>query len=743
MRDYRYHVALSFAKEDRQTAEELWQALTEKGLRVFYDKEHQSRLLGADLTQKLADVYDKQSQYCLMLISKNYAQRDWPNFERQIAVARNLSEREYILPLQLDDTQIPSIPKTIGILDGRENITYAEIVDVLVAKLFSPDPINTFEDEEIGSCHLHIDSGDNCDFNSVREALTYRDFSVKEARIRRWIEGPQRVRQTDIYEVHTPEKQKSEVFSQLITAERDAGQVRNEDISHILSLISKYPGTVIEVEKKVFSINQEGKWSGRLTDDDSMLNSFSLPSNSTIAKDLLEVHHQIDIKRNSNSDDEPLSLDDLRQLSVETGLNVGGWFLFERERRWSYRSNSFLPLSTAKHEFLRQYHLFKEVLEQHLHQNNLKASHRMIVERVLGIWKVDALSPQDSFITSDPPSGTAEHLERRKLAEWEQNIADLKDFWVVAPNFLGDRFPEFKRAMHYNLTVRQPPTKYVYFLSSQTDLHRLRKLISELSAEYGEDLGNNFDAFIFWDKPSIPFPLNRNYFIANPLDPNCRDGYTLNTGKKEVIRAKKIFNWNDVETFIQSLLLLLQSESSWQDIYLKKVSASPKIKEEVLSVMRTRLIDNPKNYDMEEWEQRVINYDMIVAEVVSQNNGNVVKATVSLGYIATFPNARLAVECAQELQKELGDSPPHIIALDHGTVSRVWRAQGVDYIGKSIQSVEVLKDFSKVDHEEDARPIVLMSESFRLYWLTEAQRKVVERKTKIFNEDPDIWEFLP
>ncbi len=47
MCDYQYHVALSFAGEDRQIAQELWEALMEKGLRVFYDKEHLPRLWGA------------------------------------------------------------------------------------------------------------------------------------------------------------------------------------------------------------------------------------------------------------------------------------------------------------------------------------------------------------------------------------------------------------------------------------------------------------------------------------------------------------------------------------------------------------------------------------------------------------------------------------------------------------------------------------------------------------------------
>ena len=750
MCDYKYHVALSFAGEDRKIAEELWQAMTNKGLRVFYDKEHQPELWGADLTKDLPDVYSQDSQYCLMLISENYFKKKWTNFERQFVVARNLFEREYILPIRLDDTQMTGIPRTIGILDLRE-MTIAEIIDVLVAKLFNPESVKTFKDSEIGRWHLHIDSSDNFDFNLVEE-LSDRDFSVTKTRIQKWISGPQRSTKSDVYEVHTPENQNTEDFSQLITVERRKrnGEITDGDISDLLKLLSNYTGTVIEVEKKVGSINEKGEWSGRFIEDDSMTDPVGLFRTNSVGQDLLEIHHQIDIPRkNDDSDIDPLNLEDLRRLSVDTGLDIGGWFLFERKKRWSYRSNSFLPLQTEDHEFLRQYRLFNQSLCQYLEQQNLKASHRMIVEKIIGIWKVNPPAHDNDnkeIVLPRPKNPNSAHLERRKLAEWEQNITQLNNFWVVAPNFLGDRFPEFKKAMLHNLVVRRPPAKYFYFLSSQTDLHRLRKLVLELSTEYGEELGNNFDAIIFWDKTPAWLSIDRNYFIANPLDPK-REGYTLNTAKGSVIRAQKLLS-EELEKFVQSLLPLIERGSRCQDIYIKKVTGSPKIKEEGLSVMRTRLIEDPDKCGLDEWEKIVFDYDRVVAEVVSQNGGNVVKASVSLGYIATFQNAKSAIECAQELQRELQESFSHVIALEHGTVSRVWRAHGIDYIGKSIQSVEYLKDVGKNYSTTKQRSLVLMSERFRLQWIDIVPPRVVEERTRKFTnlnseELLSAWELLP
>ena len=55
--------------------------------------------------------------------------------ERQLAQARAFQEnREYILPVRLDDTEIPGIPPTVGYLDLRM-MTIEEVYEVLVRKV--------------------------------------------------------------------------------------------------------------------------------------------------------------------------------------------------------------------------------------------------------------------------------------------------------------------------------------------------------------------------------------------------------------------------------------------------------------------------------------------------------------------------------------------------------------------------------------------------------------------------------
>lgn len=115
-----YDVAISFAGEDRPVAEKLAASLVLAGLNVFYDEYEQANLWGKDLYVHLSKVYKDDSKYCLMLISEQYAKKQWTNHERRAAQARAFAESsEYILPLRLDDTEIEGILPTVGYLDYR------------------------------------------------------------------------------------------------------------------------------------------------------------------------------------------------------------------------------------------------------------------------------------------------------------------------------------------------------------------------------------------------------------------------------------------------------------------------------------------------------------------------------------------------------------------------------------------------------------------------------------------------
>lgn len=129
-----YDVALSFAGEERDLASTLAHALDERKVRVFFDEFETSQLWGKNLYDFLSEVYSK-ANFCVMFISEAYARKAWTKLERQSAQSRALSEdREYILPLRVDDAEVPGILGTISYVDLRET-TIEQVADLISQKI--------------------------------------------------------------------------------------------------------------------------------------------------------------------------------------------------------------------------------------------------------------------------------------------------------------------------------------------------------------------------------------------------------------------------------------------------------------------------------------------------------------------------------------------------------------------------------------------------------------------------------
>lgn len=149
LRGFEYDVALSFAGEDRGQAEAVASALQDKGVRVFYDRWEEADLWGKDLYQHLSDVYKKAARFCVVFVSKDYAAKSWTNHELRSAQARAFRENaEYILPVRLDDTELPGVLETTGYIDFRR-VSPAQLANLLFTKLAksggpaSPGPSTT------------------------------------------------------------------------------------------------------------------------------------------------------------------------------------------------------------------------------------------------------------------------------------------------------------------------------------------------------------------------------------------------------------------------------------------------------------------------------------------------------------------------------------------------------------------------------------------------------------------------
>jgi hypothetical protein len=113
-----FDVAISFARGERPHAEMLASLLREHGHAVFYDNFFPEELWGKDLVALFDNIYRKAARYCVMFVSQEYLDREWTTLERRSALARMLTERgdEYVLPVRVEDVDVPGLPPTIGYL---------------------------------------------------------------------------------------------------------------------------------------------------------------------------------------------------------------------------------------------------------------------------------------------------------------------------------------------------------------------------------------------------------------------------------------------------------------------------------------------------------------------------------------------------------------------------------------------------------------------------------------------------
>jgi len=159
--DFEYEVALSFAGEDRKIAEELAGILDGFDVSVFYDLHEQAELWGKDLYQHLQVVYRDKAKYCVIFVSGDYIAKAWTKHELKQAQARALMEnREYILPVRLDDAELPGLNATVGYLDLRK-YSIEGVADLLMQKLRGSDYEGFYTDPPLNW------KGDLVEFNGM------------------------------------------------------------------------------------------------------------------------------------------------------------------------------------------------------------------------------------------------------------------------------------------------------------------------------------------------------------------------------------------------------------------------------------------------------------------------------------------------------------------------------------------------------------------------------------------------
>jgi len=549
-----------------------------------------------------------------------------------------------------------------------------------------------------GDIHVHIDGGRNTaaifetliELEGARQSTEAR-FPMKFNGILRFSAGPQREDRAfaETYRYHTPGSEHREAFDTFSTVWLGDGSDLEPDsveaLATILENLPLWPGAVVELERVIGVLQPGGIWTEadppRIADPDAFdvapLKHFERLTTSPI-----EIHHSVDFPKTSGpEEDRPVMAVD----ELPTWPNLGGWFLFDKGDIWSYRSSEFVDRSG---EYRYAACVGQRRLLDFVSEFDRSYELHTLVEQVLGIWRGGRQARDER---SSVPA----------LGEWEMSCPAGGDVWVIAANFFGDRSPDVRRAMVRNLSQ---DVTYTYFLRTHADVLRLSLLAHDLERDLiarghsadraRRSVANRVRCVLLATELGVEDQLRRllssDYFIC-PSHPEM-GGYRLDSSGFSGERLDQ----DEYEYLVGALGPLINtkirglfstSEESWASTSSHR------------TVVCTDLEQSAIDQDQDFWRSMLAAYDSIVAtEVSTHGAGCLVVRPVRNGYLLLFDDSRAAAEWAKRLQfavqwrndgiaRRLGREmpiPTHNIALGYGSVTRILRAHGYDYVGGPI-----------------------------------------------------------
>ncbi|SEQ42787.1 TIR domain-containing protein [Lentzea xinjiangensis] len=135
MPEYEFDVAPSFADENRAQVHQVVQRLKDLGVTVYYDEDQLVERWGLDLVEHTSDTFGRRVRYVLPFVSRHYVGERWARLQRRVVQARAVEQQaEFLLPIRIDDTEVPGLVATVGYLDLRVHDTET-IAQAVVQKL--------------------------------------------------------------------------------------------------------------------------------------------------------------------------------------------------------------------------------------------------------------------------------------------------------------------------------------------------------------------------------------------------------------------------------------------------------------------------------------------------------------------------------------------------------------------------------------------------------------------------------
>lgn len=575
---------------------------------------------------------------------------------------------------------------------------------------------------KLGSIHVHVDAGDaehvvNTLIAEIKPEIEKLGLKFKLNKICRATAGAQRLMEDfeQTYQSHTPGESDAEVFDTFATI---GGFKENDTISDTLQKVigdllvklGHEEKLVIETER-INGILIDGKWQEwpdekvpreipTITEGKAgQTRSFTAP---------IEIHHAIDFNICTVEEKPPISPEELLAEMQNSGIQLGGLFLFDKNGTWSFRTSQF----THYDDYVEVALIDHNRLRRCLQSRNLAASVWTITEQVLGVWKTGFPSSDQTkcAVTSVPG-----------LAHWVRHCESGDELWVVGSDFLEDTDPDVAAAMRNSFLMGVQTT---YFLRSHADVRRLRHSVSRLENEIGPRI-NELITVVLLISDLLPNPSGRSalacdYFISNPnqkaSQTGRRRGYHLEKFKRSGnLKQGRLMSSDDLDRLVK---ILNETLVDWPlGAIAPNASAGFVTHGSVLLATlekgAERHAELPSPKKLESLEE----YDLIIAREVSRARGEVLKSTEN-SYMCFFRDyfdpgacAARALRCATRLQYRLAlrnESPVNKekqstilnqrIAIAYGALKVVERSHGYAIAGDELAKCDELLKVCTAGH---------------------------------------------
>lgn len=132
-RKHKYDIAISYANEQKSYVKKLAEALLNHHMRIFADFLEPNRFWGEDLPTELRKIYHDECKYILIILSKEYAQKGFSQFEGKVASERHITGDKFFV-IKYDDVTLPWLNTSIGYIDSSA-YNETELAALLVDKI--------------------------------------------------------------------------------------------------------------------------------------------------------------------------------------------------------------------------------------------------------------------------------------------------------------------------------------------------------------------------------------------------------------------------------------------------------------------------------------------------------------------------------------------------------------------------------------------------------------------------------